>query len=99
LEALLADEKVRPGVVLEFSSTSAIRECVAQGIGLSILPLAVLAEKPPTGKIRILPLQDGELEVACLMIWHRQKWISPTLRSFMDLARNELKKAYRMAKP
>jgi DNA-binding transcriptional LysR family regulator len=99
LEALLADEKVRPGVVLEFSSTAAIRECVAQGIGLSILPLAAMAEKRPTGRVRILPLQDGELEVACLMIWHRQKWISPTLRSFMDISRDELMKAYRVVKP
>jgi DNA-binding transcriptional LysR family regulator len=99
LEALLADEKVRPGVVLEFSSTAAIRECVAQGVGLSILPLAALAEKPPTGSVRILPLQGGELEVACLMIWHRQKWLSPSLRSFMDIARDELEKAYRVVKP
>jgi len=29
------------------------------------------------------------------MIWHREKWLSPSLRSFMDLARDELKKAYR----
>jgi hypothetical protein len=29
------------------------------------------------------------------MIWHREKWLSPSLRSFMDLALDELKKAYR----
>jgi DNA-binding transcriptional LysR family regulator len=30
-------------------------------------------------------LTDGPFEVATLMIWHSDKWISPTLKSFMDM--------------
>jgi len=75
-------------------STAAIRECVARGIGVSILPRVALTEKTAAGSLKILPLSGDELEVACLMIWHREKWLSSSLRSFMDLARDELKKAY-----
>jgi DNA-binding transcriptional LysR family regulator len=98
-EAMLAQDQVQPGTVLEFNSMSAIRECVAQGIGLSILPMIALSEKSTAERLRILPFDGGELETACLMIRHREKWLSPSLRSFMDLARNELKKVYRMEKP
>lgn len=61
---------------------------------MSILPKVALTEKTTAGSLKVLPLSCGELEAACLMIYHREKWLSSSLRSFMDLARDELKKAY-----
>jgi hypothetical protein len=41
-----------------------------------------------------LSWDEGLLEVASLMIWYKNRWLSPTLSAFMDMARNVLKKAY-----
>jgi hypothetical protein len=40
---------------------------------------------------------EGELEVATLMVWYRDRWLSPTLSAFMEAVRNVLKKGYEMA--
>jgi DNA-binding transcriptional LysR family regulator len=42
------------------------------------------------GTLVVLPW-DMELETALLMVWHRDKWLSPSLRDFMETARKVLK--------
>jgi hypothetical protein len=38
----------------------------------------------------VLPWAEDQLEVAQLMIWHRDKWLTPVLRAFMDITRDVL---------
>jgi len=39
-----------------------------------------------------LSWDEGALEIAELMIWYKDRWLSPTLSAFMETARNVLKK-------
>ncbi len=86
-ERVLAENKVEPQTILEFSSLESMKESVKAGQGVTILPEISAREEIKQGTLAVLPLTDGPLESAILMIWHKDKWVSPTLRAFMDEAR------------
>jgi DNA-binding transcriptional LysR family regulator len=86
----LAQEGVRPGGILEFNSIEAIKRCVAAGLGLSLLPRVAVEGELRRGQLAALSLEQGEMEVAVLMVWQRDKWLSPGLRAFMEAARQGL---------
>jgi len=86
-EALLAGDGVSPGVIIEFNSVAAIKECVRAGVGLSILPAWAVDRERAAGRLAVLPWEADPLEVAALMVWHRDKWLSPTLGAFMGVVR------------
>ncbi|MBU0515408.1 MAG: LysR family transcriptional regulator [Proteobacteria bacterium] len=86
-QALLAGEGVSPGVIIEFNSVAAIKQCVEAGVGLSVLPEWAVARERAEGRLAVLPWDGGRIEVATLMVWHRDKWLSPTLSAFMAVVR------------
>lgn len=96
-ERMLAQEGVEPAAKLEFSSGTALKACLLAGLGLSILPRTAIAAELAQGALAVLPWEEGALEVAVLMLWLRQRWLSPNLRDFMELARQELGCAPRSA--
>jgi DNA-binding transcriptional LysR family regulator len=87
LEKMLAEENTNPGMVLEFNSVAAIKESVAQGLGITAIPLSSIAEELAAGSLTTLAWEEAPLEVASLMIWHKEKWLSPSLRLFMETTR------------
>jgi DNA-binding transcriptional LysR family regulator len=89
-EQTLAQKNVRTGTKLMFNSIEAIKQCVMAGVGISILPKIAVAKDIAAGRLAVLPWADGEFEVATLMIWHKDKWLSPTLTSFIEITREVL---------
>lgn len=87
LQQALAQEGVRPGAILELNSIEAIKRCLAAGLGLSLLPRVAVRDELRQGRLTSLNLEQGEMEVAVLMVWHKDKWLSPGLRAFMEAAR------------
>jgi LysR family transcriptional regulator, cell division regulator len=90
LEALLA----RRGIVgvrqLEFGTLEAIISCVSAGLGVTLLPRALLGSVWEQGRVRIHPLPNGEGWVDTVFILHREAFASSALRTFLDLARPAL---------
>jgi DNA-binding transcriptional LysR family regulator len=86
-ERVLAEQKVEPRTLLEFSSIESMRESIKAGQGVAIIPEISVREEIQRGSLAVLPWADGPMESAVLMIWHKDKWLSPTLRAFMDEAR------------
>ncbi len=72
----------------------AIKQCVMSGVGISILPEITVTEDIFKGRLAALPWDEGALEVAALMIWYKDRWLSPTSSAFMETARKVLKKVY-----
>jgi len=68
-----------------------VKRCVAAGIGITILPEIAVAEEIAAKKLAKLPWTDGEIEVATLMIWYKERWLSPTLNAFMEITREVMK--------
>jgi len=90
-EQILKHEEVDKFNKVEFNSVEVIKHSVMAGFGISILPEIAVAEEVRQRKLVILPWSEGAIEVAVLMIWFRDRWISPTLRAFMDVTRKLIK--------
>ena len=87
-EQILDQHGVQRDNSLQFSSVEALKQSVSAGVGITVLPeIAIKAERTP-GKLTTLPWSEGKMEVALLMIWYKEKWLSPTLKAFMETTRN-----------
>jgi DNA-binding transcriptional LysR family regulator len=87
-QQMLDQENISPETTLEFNSVAAIKECVREGIGITILPEIAAAREIALGRLAPLTWRGGEMEVALLMICYKERWLSPTLSKFMDMARD-----------
>lgn len=90
-EQILKDEEVSSYNVFEFNSVEVIKSSLVSGVGVSVLPEVAVAEEVQRKQLVILPWLEGAIEVAILMIWFRDRWISPTLQAFMDLTKRIVK--------
>jgi len=91
-EQILDQGNIRTGATLEFNSVEAIKQCVTEGIGITILPEIAVAREIAQERLAALTWGEGEMEVALLMIWYKERWLSPTLSAFMEMTREMLKK-------
>ncbi|MBW2406583.1 MAG: LysR family transcriptional regulator [Deltaproteobacteria bacterium] len=94
VEAAFKIEKIRYDNTLEFNSVEAIKQCVMAGVGISILPEITVAKDISEGRLSRLSWKEGGLEVAALMIWYKDRWLSPTLSAFMETVREVIKLTY-----
>ncbi len=85
LNRLLARMNVRPVSIIEFSSVEAIKQCASLGMGVALLPEVVVAEHLSRNQLKPLHWTGVETHIATYVVWHRDKWISPTLRAFIDV--------------
>jgi DNA-binding transcriptional LysR family regulator len=93
-EQILDQEEVGRFSMLEFYSVEAIKRCLMSGIGVTVLPEIAVRDDVAQKKLVILPWSEGKIDVALLMIWYRDKWISPTLRAFMEVSKKITAQAY-----
>ncbi len=85
-ERYLAEEGIVSLAILELNSIHAIKKCVMESVGISIMPKIAVRGEISKGQLAGLKWNEISLEAAVLMIWHEEKWISPALKSFMDMA-------------
>jgi DNA-binding transcriptional LysR family regulator len=77
---------VTPKIVLETSSLQVIKQTVLSGLGICILPqLAVQKELDNQELVKIN--YDMNYNIVSQLIYHKDKWISPNLNSFMDMVK------------
>lgn len=72
---------------LEFQSAEAIKQCAISGIGSSVLPEIVAESEVGRGELVVLPWQIPDLQVYTQMLWHKEKWLSPIMFSFIEATR------------
>ena len=73
----------------ESASTQALVRAVASGIGLSILPEKLVRRALETGVVQTRPICDAPLSRPCHIVWHRNKYLSPSLRLLIGLMKAE----------
>ena len=85
-ERQLGSAGVVPPETMEFQSIEAVKQCVAAGMGVSVLPSVAVGTELKAGTLA--RLQWGEpFEVLTQMSWHEDRWKSPALRTFLEVAR------------
>ncbi|GEN89585.1 LysR family transcriptional regulator [Oceanobacillus sojae] len=75
---------------LEFQSAEAIKQCAISGIGIAFLPKIVTEVEVERGELVALPWPFPNLDVYTHMAWHKDKWLSPIILSFIETAREIL---------
>jgi DNA-binding transcriptional LysR family regulator len=85
-ERQLGSAGVVPPETMEFQSIEAVKQCVAAGMGVSVLPSVAVGTELKAGTLA--ELQWGEpFEVLTQMSWHEDRWKSPALQAFLEVAR------------
>ncbi|MEB2301167.1 LysR family transcriptional regulator [Lysinibacillus xylanilyticus] len=78
---------------LEFNSAEAIKQCAMVGLGIALLPEMAIKGEMERGELIALPWDLSEIRFATQMLWHQEKWISPSMSAFIELTRSVLKKS------
>jgi DNA-binding transcriptional LysR family regulator len=60
-------------------------------LGVTLIPKIAVSRELEVKNLIALPWPDREIEVARLMIWHQDKWLSPIMKRFMDMTLEVLK--------
>ncbi|MGE5373061.1 MAG: LysR family transcriptional regulator [Solirubrobacterales bacterium] len=84
LEAQLAEAGVQPASTLEFESVEAIKQFVMSGMGIALLPRAAVEKELAQGKLAQLTWKGTAFDMRTQLVYHRGKWVSPTLKSLLD---------------
>jgi DNA-binding transcriptional LysR family regulator len=90
-ERILEEQGIHLESTRSFHSVGFLKQCVIAGAGITILPDAAVSEDVEAGRLARLPWEEGDLDVSVLMIWSKTRWVSPTLTTFMEIARNALR--------
>ena len=60
------------------------------GTGFTVCPEAGVAGDLASGRLCRVNWQTGEDQISLIMIWHAEKWCSPLLTRFMEMAEERL---------
>ena len=93
LEAWLARRGIVGLRLLELGTIEAILGCVAAGLGVTLLPRALVGTLRQPDRVAVHPLPPGEGTVETVFVRHREAYASSALRAFLDLARPTLARA------
>lgn len=72
---------------LEFQNAEAIKQCAITGIGIAFLPEVTAKAEVERGDLVALSWEIPDLHVYTHMAWHKDKWLSPIVLSFIEAAR------------
>ena len=86
LESLLARRGVAVPRLMEFGTLEAIFGCVSAGLGITLLPRALIGPVWQAGRVSLHPLPPEDAMVATVFIHRREAHSSSALRAFLDRA-------------
>ena len=92
IEKYLRDQKVNVETALRFDNIGMIKEAVAHGAGISIMPKRVMREDLSNGRLVALYLDPAELYRPVRIIHRRRKALSTVVEGLLAQLRKE--KAY-----
>jgi len=98
-EQMLTKAGLEPLALLEFNSIEMLKACLIRGSGVTMIPEITVRAEIDRGELSVLQWEDPHMETAVLMIRHRKKWLSPSLRAFMDIARASIGDDARRVRP
>ncbi|HET6237176.1 MAG TPA: LysR substrate-binding domain-containing protein [Acetobacteraceae bacterium] len=89
LEALLARRGIAVPRLLEFGTLEAIFGCVAAGLGITLLPRALVGPVWQSGRVSLHQLPPAEALVTTVFIHRREAYLSSALCAFLNHVRAE----------
>jgi hypothetical protein len=93
LEVLLAHHGITVRRQLEFGTLEAIFGCVAAGLGITLLPRALLGPVWTADRVSVHSLPPAEARVETVFIRRRDAFVSSALKAFLETAKGLLEAA------
>lgn len=78
---------VRLSTAMEFHSVEAIKQCAMAGLGVAFLPRVVITHELADGRLLPLNWSGDSFQLLTQITWHRDKWLSPAMRAFLEVVR------------
>lgn len=75
--------EISPLRTLEFSSIEAVKQCVVNNLGVSLLPQFCVEDLIKNKKIKVIEGNGDEIKFSTQMSYHKNKWLSPLLNEFI----------------
>ena len=88
LEKQLADLAIDLKAMVEVGNTDIIVNLLQRGVGVSFLPRFAVQDKLKSGQLYALDVDHKAVFMWGQVIYHRQKYISKSMSSFIDLLEN-----------
>jgi len=98
LFSAMASAGAAPGPLVEFGSVEAIKRCVEAGVGLAITTRTAVRVELENGDLVELACSIPEFHQHIQLIRHRDKWLSPALSAFIEIAKQEIAHGSRAAR-
>lgn len=76
---------------IEFGSIEAIKQCVIAGLGIALLPKMAVEADIKAGRMNELGWKNTAAPTYTQIAWHKDKWMTPPLKAFIDLTRQTFK--------
>ncbi|MFY0545555.1 LysR family transcriptional regulator [Brevibacillus sp. H7] len=89
MEQVLRDADTPIETSLEFGSLEAIKQCVAYGLGIALVPRLAVMDEVEKGKLAVLPFSHPDIRVYKQLVYHKKKWMPQALRRFLDMLTDE----------
>ncbi len=87
IDSALRGVEIELAPAMELGSIEAIKESVAEGLGITILSRLAVTAETAAGRLVIVPLTDLVLKRVFAIVYHRDKRISPAIQVFLDMLR------------
>jgi DNA-binding transcriptional LysR family regulator len=91
LEEILLKANANPKVVYHFNSIEAIKQTIAAGTGVTIIPDFAIKPECESGKLTVLHWKGPDFNAELLFIWNREKQLMEPIQVFMNMVRKYLK--------
>lgn len=88
LESYLVSENIPYDIYLELGNTEAIKNIVEANLGIGCTSFMTVKEKSERGEIEILRIEDNRLFRDLLLITHRDKYISSSMKQFIEFSKS-----------
>lgn len=93
LDQLLMSRGLAVQPVWESASTQALLSAVREGLGITLVPWALARQTVLRGEAERCPVTDAELIRRRYVAWHPSKYVTGTMRAFVNLCMEQVKSA------
>lgn len=84
LEKILDDAYITPRSSMEVNSIESIKQLVMLGMGISMLPRFAVEKEVENNQLAVAKHQLPIPQFMTQLIYHKNKWLSPALRAFIE---------------